>query len=82
MLYPPMEVTIETTDGRVLSGCEGFVKGDPRNPFTFEECVERFMAAAGMAARPLPADALERFVEMVTHLEDVKDAAEMTPLLG
>ena len=82
MLYPPMEVTIETTDGRVLSGCEEFVKGDPRNPFTFQECVERFMAAADLAARPLPADALERFVEMVTHLEDVKDAAEMTPLLG
>ncbi len=44
MLYPPMDVTIETTDGRVLSGCEEFVKGDPRNPFTFEDCVERFMA--------------------------------------
>jgi hypothetical protein len=29
-------------------------------------------AAAALAARPLPVDALERFVEMVTHLEDVK----------
>ena len=82
MLYPPMDVTIETTDGRVLSGCEEFVKGDPRDPFTFGDCVERFMVAAASAARPLPAHALERFVTMVGHLEDVKDAAEMMPLLG
>ena len=82
MLYPPMDVTIETRDGRVLSGCEEFVKGDPRNPFTFKDCVERFMAEAASAARPLPADDLERFVTMVEHLEDVKDAADLMPLLG
>ena len=82
MLYPPMDVTIETRDGRVLSGCEEFVKGDPRNPFTFADCVERFMVAAASAARPLPVEALQRFVGMVEHLEDVKDAAEMMPLLG
>ena len=77
-----MDVTIETTDGRVLSGCEEFVKGDPRNPFTFEDCVERFMAAAASAARPLLADDVQRFVTMVERLEDVKDAAEMMSLLG
>ena len=82
MLYPPMDVTIETTDGRVLSGCDEFVKGDPRDPFTLGDCVERFMAAAASAARPLPADALQRFVTMVERLEDVKDAAELMPLLG
>jgi 2-methylcitrate dehydratase PrpD len=82
MLYPPMDVTIETTDGRVLSGCEEVVKGDPRNPFTFGDCVERFMEAAASAARPLPASALERFVAMVERLEDVEDAAELMPLLG
>jgi 2-methylcitrate dehydratase PrpD len=82
MLYPPMDVTVETTDGRVLSGCEQFVKGDPRDPFTLADCVERFTAAAASAARPLPAADLEQFVTMVEHLEDVKDAAELMPLLG
>ena len=82
MLYPPMDVTIETKDGRVLSGCEEFVKGDPRNPFTFADCVGRFMEEAASAARPLPADDLERFVTMVERLEDVKDAGEMMPLLA
>ena len=82
MLYPPMDVTIETTDGRVLSGCEEFVKGDPRNPFTFDDCVERFMEAAASAARPLLAHDLRRFVTMVERLEDVPDAAELMPLLG
>jgi hypothetical protein len=40
------------------------------------------MASAAAAARPLPADDLERFVAMVDRLEDVKDVAEMMPLLG
>jgi len=82
MLYPPMDVTIETTDGRVLVGCEEYVKGDPRNPFTLADCVERFMAWAAVAARPLPRADLERFVAMVERLEDVKDAATLMPLLG
>jgi 2-methylcitrate dehydratase PrpD len=82
LLYPPMDVRIETTDGRVLSGCEKFVKGHPSNPFTFGDCVERFMSAAASAARPLPPEHLRRFVRMVENLEDVADAAGMMPLLG
>ena len=82
MLYPPMDVTIETTGGHVFSGCEEYVKGDPRNPFTLEDCVERFLAWAAAAARPLPAADLERFVALVEGLEDVKDAATLMPLLG
>ena len=64
------------------SACEEYVKGDPRDPFTLGDCVERFVAAAASAARPLPADDLRRFVTMVEHLEDVKDAADLMPLLG
>jgi hypothetical protein len=58
------------------------VKGHPSNPFTFGDCVERFMSAAAAAARPLPAEHLQRFVTMVEDLEQVKDAASMMPLLG
>ena len=63
-------------------GCEEYVKGDPRDPFTLEDCVERFLAWAAAAARPLPAADLERFVALVEHLEDVKDVATLMPLLG
>jgi 2-methylcitrate dehydratase PrpD len=82
MLYPPVDVAIETTGGRVLAGCEEYVKGDPRDPFTLGDCVERFMTWAASAARPLPADDLERFVSMVERLEDVEDAAALMPRLG
>lgn len=82
MLYPPMDVRIETTDGRVIVGCEPFVKGHPENPFTLGDCVERFMTAAGAAVRPLARERLERFVSMVENLEDVKDAGELAPLLA
>jgi 2-methylcitrate dehydratase PrpD len=82
MLYPPMDVRIETTDGRVIAGCEPFVKGHPENPFTPSDCVERFMAWAGAAARPIARARLERFVALVEDLENVKDAGEMAPLLA
>ena len=82
LLYPPMDVSIETTDGRVLSGCEQFVKGHPSNPFTLAECVELFRSAAAWAARPVPPAKLDRFVAMVEDLERVTDAGEMMSLLA
>ena len=45
------------------------MKGDPRAPFTLEDCVERFMAWAAAAARPLPAADLERFVALVERIQ-------------
>jgi len=82
MLYPPMDVRIETTDGRVIEGCEPFVKGHPKNPFTLDDCVARFMAAADASVRPLSRERLERFVSLVEHLEDVTDTGAMAPLLA
>ncbi len=82
MLYPPMDVRIETTDGRVIAGCEPFVKGHPSKPFTLGDCVERFVTAAGAAVRPLTRERLERFVSMVEDLEYVTDAGKMAPLLA
>jgi 2-methylcitrate dehydratase PrpD len=82
MLYPPMDVRIETTDGRVMAGCERFVKGHPENPFTLADCIERFMTAAGAAVRPLARERLDRFVAMVDDLEHVKDTGELAPLLA
>src|SRR5262249_46884944 len=80
MLYPPMDVTIETTDGRTLSGCRPFVKGDPRDPFTFADCVDRFLTWAAAAASPLPADRLRRFVTLVENLAGVEGAGGLRPL--
>ncbi len=82
VLYPPADVTIETTDGRVFTGCEEHVKGHPSNPFTLSDCVERFMTWATWAATPIESAQLHRFVEMVDDLERVKDAGEMVPLLA
>jgi 2-methylcitrate dehydratase PrpD len=82
MLYPPMEVAIETTDGAVLRGCEEYVKGDPRDPFTLADCVERFTTWAAAAVTPPRADDLERFVGLVERLEDVADVAALMPLLA
>ncbi|MGH7392355.1 MAG: hypothetical protein ACREM3_23295 [Candidatus Rokuibacteriota bacterium] len=70
------------TNTMSAAGCEPFVKGHPSNPFMLGDCVERFVTAAGAAARPLATKRLERFVAMVEDLEHVKDAGEMAPLLA
>jgi 2-methylcitrate dehydratase PrpD len=82
MLYPPSDIMIETVDGKVYAGCEEFVKGHPRNPFTLRDCSERFMSYAAWAAKPIGSDHLKEFVTRVEALEDVKDAGELVPLLA
>ena len=79
MLYPPMDVRSRRPTGGSSPGA-GYVKGDPRDPFTLADC--RALHGVGRADPPLPAADLERFVAMVERLEDVKDTATLMPLLG
>jgi len=82
MLYPPADITIETTDGKVYVGCEPFVKGHPGNPFTLSDCIERFTSWAAWAAKPIAPAQLQNFIDAVVNLEDVKDAGALVPLLA
>jgi len=84
------KITILDTMGAALAGSASEAgrgmprarKGDPRDPFTLADCVERFRGWAEAAARPLPAADLRRFVALVERLEDLGDAAELMPLLA
>jgi len=71
--YPPDDVDIYTTDGKVYSGAEPFVKGHPQNPMSFEECVEKFRRCVEFSVKPLPAKRLDEFLRQAERLEEIDD---------
>ncbi len=81
MLYPPSDITITTTDGRVFVGCEQFVKGHPSNPFTLSDCAERFKSWSAWAATPIDSRQIQNFIDRVADLEHVEDAGELMRFL-
>ena len=71
--FPPNDVDIYTTDGKVYSGCEPFVKGHPQNPMTFAECAEKFQRCVKFSAKPLPEQRLDEFIKQAERLEEIDD---------
>lgn len=79
--YPecyPSAVTVWTRDGRELTSSTEYPKGDPENPVTDAELLEKFRDLAGRAvARP---DRIEEIIATVFSLEQVA-VRELTQLL-
>ncbi|MDH5534511.1 MAG: MmgE/PrpD family protein [Betaproteobacteria bacterium] len=71
-------VEVRTTDGAMHVDRRAAPKGDPSDPATRAEIVEKLRtAAAGM----LPDAAAERIIAMVGEIEKVKDVRELTAAL-
>ncbi len=56
--------------------------GSVERPMTFEDCAVKFRACAASSIKPLPADTVDKVIEMVSRLEDLDDATEIIKLLG
>lgn len=67
-------VRIATTDGRVLEGSADYPKGDPENPLTQAEVLDKFHH---LTRGRLERARAERLAERVLHLEDVDDMATL-----
>ena len=83
--YPPIaspgRVVIKTKQGKAYEKVVTFAKGNPKNPMTKEELTAKFYHCASHAAMALPKKNLDRVVEMVDNLEELKDIREITALL-
>ena len=75
----PARVTLNLTDGRVLSRRLDFARGTPRRPMTDEELRSKFDACAG---RVLAAEQVQRAAALIDALEDLQDIAEFCRLVG
>lgn len=74
----PEEVTVKLRDGRQYTYGVLVPKGAPENPLTTEELVAKYRDCASLA---LPPEAIEHSLELVTHLEEVKDIAGLADLV-
>jgi 2-methylcitrate dehydratase len=68
------KVTIRTSDGREVSGRVEFPKGDPRNPLTRDELLQKF---DGLTAGVLDARQRQRILDNVEGLETLQTVDEL-----
>jgi 2-methylcitrate dehydratase PrpD len=80
--YDKMTTIIEIAlkDGRTITGRADFGKGSPAMPMTFDEVADKFLDCADFAKWP-SANA-KRVVDLVRHLDNVRDVREVTRLLA
>jgi 2-methylcitrate dehydratase PrpD len=72
-------VTVETPDGRNLSERVDYPKGDPKDPFTFDELKEKFMY---LLIEGVEKERLQRVVEILEKLETIENIKELSLLLS
>lgn len=80
--YDKMTTILEIalTDGRVIRDRADFGKGSPAIPMTYDEVADKFRECATYSRWPKAK--AEQVVELVRHLEDVKDVRTLTALLS
>ncbi len=78
MLTTPEAVTIKLRDGRKLNHEVLVAKGHPQNPMADEEMVAKYRDCASSV---LSAEDIGKLLNMVSHLEDGEDIAEIMELL-
>lgn len=78
VLTMPEAVTIKLKDGRELSHEVAIPKGDPPNPMTEEELALKYRDCASFVLSP---QETQKSLEMVSHLEDLKDITQLMELL-
>lgn len=76
--HPVITVTIRTNSGQEYSETMEKHLGHPGNMMTLEQFQERFRVQASAC---LSGKRLERLTDLLAHIEDCRDVAEITPLL-
>jgi 2-methylcitrate dehydratase PrpD len=78
----PVAVDIKTSDGKTFYKKAEVIYGSPQNPLSRDDVIAKFKDCASYARKPLPADKLDKLIEIILELEKVKDMREITELLG
>ncbi len=80
-VYPekyPSTMIVTLKDGHRFTSYIEYPKGDPENPVTRDELLDKFRLLAGFH---LPGKKVEQVIEVVSNLEDLKDINKLTALL-
>jgi 2-methylcitrate dehydratase PrpD len=78
----PGRVAIVMKDGTEYTEEVEHALGSIENPLTFDDCVVKFRDCSSFSLKPLPADKVEKVIELIRHLEQAEDVREIIGLLG
>ena len=76
--YYPARVTVKTKDGKTYVGEVKYPKGDPENPATKEEVIEKFLANASDSIGSVNARKIIDTVFAIEELDDISKLMELT----
>lgn len=78
-----MNCTIEviTKDGQRFSSRVSAIKGNPLNPMSIEECMEKFRKCVDYSPKRIQSDRVSRILQLLGDLESVKDISAVTDLI-
>lgn len=68
---------VRLKDGRTYDQRVDAIKGHPLSPMTREERLDKLRRCAAHAAPTIPEARLNRAIELVEHLEEVKDVGDL-----
>ena len=69
---------IRTTDGRAYTAKVDYPKGDPENPFTWEELIEKFR---NLISKVFSENRQDQIIKTIRSLEQSRDVTELSDLL-
>jgi 2-methylcitrate dehydratase PrpD len=78
----PGRVKVVMKDGTEYTEEVEHCLGSVEKPMTFEDCAAKFRECAAGSIKPLPADTIDKVIQLVSQLEKLNDATEIARLLG
>jgi len=75
----PSTVNVTMKDGNVLSKRVEFPRGDPRNPMTFDDVIQKLRKCLPYSLHPLNERKIEKGIEMIGELEEIDDVRKIIP---
>lgn len=77
----PIDIVIETKDGRIYEKSVESVKGHPNNPMSFVDLLKKLKDCAAFSARPLSKMKINKIGQLVKHLEEIDDVTTIVKYL-
>ena len=72
---------IETNDGEKFSVQKSFPRGNPKDPMSLEDCMEKFRKCAKYAFRPFSEKQIDRITSILIELENLERIEQLVRLL-
>ncbi len=74
-------IKVRLKNGVMESPAVDYLSGSPRNPMSEEAIVAKFMDCATHAVKPLSKKKLNALIDLILHMEDVRDVNEIAKYL-